>query len=518
MVFAICFLVYHFIFRKSKILLTMFFSVQFIYIIVNLSYFLYFNRILYVDYFLLMFDEGFGAVTDAGIPIFKEQLFAFIDIPFFLLALIFVNSKNIWLKRKKLTYTFAVSVIILMNFYHIMNGYSLRIIEGRLYFFNKYRGVNTYVLDRSFTVEKIIKGAGLLTLQLTNVIKNEDFSKNIEYSNIKISSQGADKKFSVIAVQMESVDSNIIGMKHNGNLIAPFLTSLSENNVFYPYCMSYHLGGATSDSEIAVLNSVHPLVRYAVIKLQKYAYPNSIVHQFSKNNFESYAFHGNVGTYFNRKFAFSEMGFDEFFDIKKMKLKEEGGWGAADKDVFTYILDKVGNQKNPYYYHVITMSSHAPFYGVKYFFESSEYEDVNDKWTRDFFYSMKYIDMSLEYFITELRKKSPDSYIFLYGDHCPRVNTSYYKEASFVFDDKLFEFVPLIIITPDNKKYKENKFAVSFMDVGVTMLDVSNSKYELLSNGTGLMNYPIKNGTIDNRGSLLDRSFLYNRISKEKLK
>lgn len=45
---------------------------------------------------------------------------------------------------------------------------------------------------------------------------------------------------------------------------------------------------------------MEPLDNYPVMKLNTYSYPNSFIKVLNKNNYTTYAFHNNYGTFFNR--------------------------------------------------------------------------------------------------------------------------------------------------------------------------------------------------------------------------
>jgi phosphoglycerol transferase MdoB-like AlkP superfamily enzyme len=102
------------------------------------------------------------------------------------------------------------------------------------------------------------------------------------------------------------------------------------------------------------------------------------------------AFHGNIGSYYDRNIAYPKMGYEKFYDIKGMGLKEEG-WGAPDSDVFNYAENKMKSLKQPFFTYAITMSSHGPFTNVNNYYNNSNYNDVKDQVSRDYMNSMSYV-------------------------------------------------------------------------------------------------------------------------------
>jgi len=127
---------------------------------------------------------------------------------------------------------------------------------------------------------------------------------------------------------------------------------------------------------------------------------------------------------------------------------------------------------------------------------------------------MNYVDDSIKNFVSKIQAEIPNTYIFIYGDHTPNIQSEEYHQASLINEDKYFEFVPLFIITPDNKKRVENSAVASFLDISPTILKSSNISYSLYSNGTNLLGSRDKLKDIPLKGGFFNRQMLYNSISK----
>jgi lipoteichoic acid synthase len=109
----------------------------------------------------------------------------------------------------------------------------------------------------------------------------------------------------------------------------------------------------------------------------------------------------------------------------------------------------------------------------------------------------------------------PNTYIFIWGDHAPAIDYTEYRQASITNEDKYFEYVPLIIVTPDNKSYKEENAVASFLDISPTILKLSGIKYNLFSDGVNLINPEIENSKIPFKEKLYDSNELFNEINKK---
>jgi len=309
------------------------------------------------------------------------------------------------------------------------------------------------------------------------------------------------------------MDSNIIHHTYKGKYITPYLHALSKNSIYFPYVLSYHKAGGTSDCEFSVLNSIEPLDDFPSMKIAYYTYPNSVVRMLAGASYATHAFHGNTGSYFNRKQAFARMGFTEYHDMEKMGLSHEG-WGAPDDKVFRYAFNLIKTLPQPFFCYIITMTRHGPYTNAAGYYQNNDFDSIRDETARNFFNSMSYVDRTLEEFVSQIRSHFENTYIFIWGDHTPNIENSYYNQSSFHMDGKYFEFVPLIIITPDNAVYFENKHAASFLDFAPTILQISGIAFDFKTDGHALPDSTGEYRKIPYKGTEYDRAFLYEKIAK----
>jgi phosphoglycerol transferase MdoB-like AlkP superfamily enzyme len=423
--------------------------------------------------------EGLGAVSDISILIGPMLLIAILDLPVFILALVKYSKIHIVFNTG---FKFKRIAIIVSCLLIIISVESVN-------FFNK-SSIITFTREYNVMNEiKIVQRYGTLANSIINFALNSPDSmiKKLKYGKL-IESSGKPNaaKPNFVIIQVESMDSNIMETMHNGEYIMPYLHSLSQSNVYYPYTLSYHLAGGTSDSEFSIINDVPPLSDFPAIKILDYSYPNSIIKKLSKASYSTIAFHGNDGSYFSRNYAFPKMGFQEFADIYRMGLNPVV-WGAPDGDVFSYIQTRLKTERKPFLAYAITMSSHGPFISAEAYYKTAKYNDEKNEIGRKYFTSMSYVDQALRKYVEYIRNTYKNTYILIWGDHTPAINFDGYKQASFVEGNNYFEFVPIIILTPDKKMYTENKISASFLDIALTIANASNIPYKLSSDGIDLL-------------------------------
>jgi phosphoglycerol transferase MdoB-like AlkP superfamily enzyme len=318
-----------------------------------------------------------------------------------------------------------------------------------------------------------------------------------------------------VLIQVESMGAFIIDRKYKGAFVMPFLHELSGKCLFFPYTLSYHEGGFTTDCEFSVINSLEPLTDFAANWLKNYGYENSLLKRLVKDDYQTLVFHGNMGSFFNRKVTFKQMGYDKFYDIADMGLKEVS-WGAPDGDVFNFVKTQLPTQHEPFLYHVITMSSHEPFTLVNPYYRNDFFDSITDYHTKGYYISFSYVDSVVSSFVKSIRETNPNCCIFIYGDHAPPTPFSFHKKAVYTYDNRFFEFVPLFVITPDSRIHYETNCAASFLDIAPTVLSLSGIAYHLRTGGENLLKVPLADGPLPFRGGTYMRSELYARIKHQK--
>ena len=497
---------------RSRFLLLLLYAIQVVYTAVTLSYYFVFLSNIHINIISKLYWE-FSAVF--GESLSRETLWAvaisLIDSYFFCL---------LWKKFSGIRDTIARSFKFAL----------LQITAGFLLFMMIITSVNAYEFietgsnpDRYKEIEDYsLHHYGLFAstyLEIYNYRNVKESIHKLNYSRKDSTRNISNKKRtantpSVLLIQVESLDANIIGQKWHGRYIAPFLTRMAENNVYYPYTLSYRSAGGTSDTEIAILNNVQPLRDIPTSTISQYDFPHSIAKVFKNNNFDVLGFHGNVGEYYNRNAAYAQMGFDRFFDQSRMRLKSQG-WGASDDKVFDFVSSYLRKSKTPFFTYIITMSSHEPFKNVYNYYTTDRFNDVTPEKLKDYFISISYVDKAVNRFIDNILEKHPNTYVYLFGDHAPYVlhGKSSYGVAMTEKDHDSLQFVPLIIITPDKRKFKDSTCAATFLDIAPTIILNSKIAYSYEIMGDNLLE-PLNAVSIKYKGKMFDRKELYNAASK----
>lgn len=483
-----------------------FYSIQAAYILANLLYYAYFGNYLHIFHSLRLIREGMEAAGHMPVLGNPHLLITIIDLPVFVYILTLYPQVRLLNVRMRLcrrtVIACCVTALLLFEAQQIISGNTIF-----LYLFKKHAGETP-----------IVANYGTLANNLAHVFKHggeKAAIKGIRYGEPMMRAEESPQKFNFIIIQVEAMDSNIVNAKHKDKYVIPFLNSLANRSIYYPYTLSYHKGGGASDCEIAVINSFEPPGDFPMVKTVGYDYPNSLVRRLLPYSYETIAFHGNRGSYFNRDIAFRKMGFGEFEDIFGMELNVKD-WGAEDRDVFGHVAARLENRREPFLYYIITMSSHLRYMLVRNHYNNNHYDDIADEDVRNHFNSMSYVDLVLEEFISAVEPMLDNTYIFIFGDHSPGIDKETYRQATLFADDRYFEFVPLFIITPEGKKYAETEKAASFLDIAPTILYASGVPFEMMTNGRNLLAVPVPDVLLPFEGKNYSSKYLHEMISSRK--
>jgi lipoteichoic acid synthase len=477
---------------------------QAVYMAVNLSYHLSLMGYLHVSQYIGLFSEAFDLVKHSALPHDARLWFVVADVPLFIAMLVYYGKFSSLNKRYFLKPALLVAAAALM----------MIIVRWDPVKFSPVKAMkDAYSSDIS-----VVREHGLLVFNIADLFNFADTRRHIRSLSYGAEVSAAETTAhhpNIMAIQVESLDAYIIDARYKNRYITPFLHDLSQKSVYYPFVLSYHEAGSTSDCEFSTINSVEPFDDMPSMKLRNYDYPNSVAKRFAARGYRVEAFHGNRGTYFNRTAAFKKMGFHRFHDMLSMGLREVG-WGVPDKAVFDFVKTRLLSRSEPFFYYIITMTSHEPFTLARSYYRNNFFHKIRNETTRDYFDVMSYVDREIQEIVRSVTTNYPNTYLFIYGDHTPVLQKDVYKRASFIADSRIFEFVPLFIVTPDSRVFRENTCAGSFADIAPTMLAASGIPYTLRTNGTDLLKNPLPNTIIPYREMVYSRADLFRKISRDK--
>ena len=206
--------------------------------------------------------------------------------------------------------------------------------------------------------------------------------------------------------------------------MTPFLNKLSTGNQdfrYYPNFFHQTGQGKTSDSEFTMDNSLYGLPQGSAFSLKgdnTFQSLPAIMDQ--KQGYTSSVMHGDYKTFWNRDQIYKHFGIDKFYDATYYDMSQENleNLGLKDREFFKESANYLAKEKQPFYSHLITLTNHYPF-TLAPEDQTIESPQTGDSTVDGYVQTARYLDESLEAFITDLKKKGiyDDSVIMIYGDH-----------------------------------------------------------------------------------------------------
>lgn len=355
------------------------------------------------------------------------------------------------------------------------------------------------LLTRSFDRELLVKNIGTYNYHLYDIyIQSKssaqralaDGSELVEVNNYIRSNQaavnaemfGKYKGRNVIAVSLESLQNFVINNEMNGEVVTPFLNSLTKDKDTFYFDEFYHQTGLgkTSDSEFIFENSLFGLGRGAVFFTHGGNTYNSLANRLNENGYFTNVMHPNNKSFWNRDMMYKSLNIDKFYDVNSYEIGEGEAvnWGMKDIPFMEQSAKHIGEMKQPFYSRLITLTNHYPFYLDEEDKMINEY-DSNSGTLNRYFQTVRYMDEAVKKFFDELKAQGvyDNSIIVMYGDHYGisenhnKAMSMYLdKEEITPYDSALLQSVPLFIHIPGSGEGKKMDEVAGQIDLRPTIL------------------------------------------------
>lgn len=334
--------------------------------------------------------------------------------------------------------------------------------------------------------------------------KNENLPDN-EYAGIS-------KNKNLIVIQVESLESFVLGKEINGKKITPVMDELIQKGLYFPNIYEQVNEGTSSDSDLMVNTSMLPLRRGSTFFRYPNATYNSLPIILRNAGYTSSSIHPDKGSFWNYANALKGgIDFDNFIDYFSFNDDEQIGMGISDRSYFEQVVPMLKNLNSPFFAHTITLTNHGPFDIPQEYRKLGLDEELDKSELGGYFESVHYTDEQIGYFLELLDKEGilDNSLVVIVGDHTGvhkyynhGINQLSQKEAWYLDDGN--PIVPLIIYDKDIKEAKTFETIGGQIDIMPTMLyllGIDKSLYENTALGRNLLNtnrsYAVlTNGTI----------------------
>lgn len=304
----------------------------------------------------------------------------------------------------------------------------------------------------------------------------------------------------LLVIQVESLESFIIGKEVNGQKITPVMDDLISKGLYFPNIYEQVNEGTSSDADLMINTSMFPVRRGSTF----FRYPgntyNSLPNLLEEKNYSTVAIHPDKGSFWNYVNGLTGIGFDKFVDFFSFDENSEMmGLGISDESYFTQVVPMIKELKEPYYAFTVTLTNHGPFDSIpeeKKVLGLDEELDKNEM--GGYFESVKYTDTQIGEFLKKLDREGllDNTVVVIEGDHTgvhKYYNSSVEKLSNKEdwYLDNGHHTVPFIIWSKDmieGKTFDVKGGQVDIMPTLLYLLGVEKEKYINTALGRNLLN------------------------------
>ncbi len=233
---------------------------------------------------------------------------------------------------------------------------------------------------------------------------------------------GIAKGKNIIVIQWESLQDLPVNRKLNGAYITPNLNSLIKESIYFKNGISQIAKGTTSDAEFAFSTSCYPPKFTAAFKSLYDRKFVSLPYLMNQAGYTTATFHTNTASFWNRANMYPALGWEKYYDKSFFGTQNMVRFGAADNVLYSKALPelvKMNKSGKPFLVHLITVTSHNPFY-IPYWMQTTHFGSAIDyTFTGKYLRTISSADRQLGEFLKALKKNKlyDDSLIVVYGDH-----------------------------------------------------------------------------------------------------
>lgn len=427
-------------------------------------------------------------------------------IDFIILAIyVFFTRKSYTNVKRRAPLTFIVMILSSLLFIAYV-PFNLHILKNEDvkngYIFSNYDPTNTaryfspigYHIFDVYNVYKDSKPYELTEEETTQI--NEFFQAKENLEDNKYA--GMLKGKNLIVIQVESLESFIVGKEVNGQKITPVMDELISKGLYFPNIYEQVNEGTSSDSDLMINTSMFPLRRGSTF----FRYPsteyNSLPNLLEEMNYDTIAIHPDKGSFWNYVNGLKGIGFNEFIDYYSFNIDEEIGLGISDESYFRQVVPMLKNLKEPFYAFTVTLTSHGPFDLPKEKRVLNLDGELDKSELGGYFESIKYTDAQIGEFLKQLDKEGllDDTVVVIEGDHTgvhKYYNSSIEKLSNKEdwYLDNGHHTIPFIIWSKDmneGKTFDTIGGQIDIMPSLLYLMGVDNEKYINTAIGRNLLN------------------------------
>jgi phosphoglycerol transferase MdoB-like AlkP superfamily enzyme len=223
----------------------------------------------------------------------------------------------------------------------------------------------------------------------------------------------------LVMVQVESLQTFVIGLEVGGVEITPHLNRWAEEGLWFPNVTDQTGQGRSSDSELATQVSLLPMAGGAAA----FRYANNqftgLAEVLAERGYDTLSAVPFDGTFWNRSRTHQAFGYARSLFVEDFEEGERIGWGLSDRHFLEQAVGRLIAAEPPFAAYLLTLSLHHPFEGFPPHLVELDVGDWRDTPFGNYLHTMRFFDSSLAAFVAGLERAglADNTVIAVWGDH-----------------------------------------------------------------------------------------------------
>lgn len=217
--------------------------------------------------------------------------------------------------------------------------------------------------------------------------------------------------------------------------VMPFLDSLEENTIRGKAVVSI-FGGNTANSEFEFLTgNTMAFLPSGTLPYQFYIEEElfSLPWLLAQQGYETFATHPYLSNGWDRTRVYPLLGFGGYSFQEDYPNENLLRNYVSDQEMYEYLLQMLRDREDaPLFLFGVTMQNHGAYsYEGERFRQTVWLEDYKGYPEAEQYLSLvNYSDQALEYLLTELEAFEEDTVVLFFGDHLPKLESTFYEELN----------------------------------------------------------------------------------------
>jgi len=232
--------------------------------------------------------------------------------------------------------------------------------------------------------------------------------------------KGMLKGKNVIFLQVESLESFVLGERVSGQEITPTLNRLQRNSIHFDQFYEQINQGTSSDGDLLATTSTYPVREGSTFyRYPTNSFPASLPKLFESQGYTAISSHPEPAGNWNWVEAHHNIGYKISWDLPKFDASEKIGLGLSDRSYLNQLAAKIKDQPSPFLLHFVTLTNHGPFDLPAKERMLKLDPDFDATILGDYFQSVNYTDKQIGAFLDTLDREGilTNSVVVIYGDH-----------------------------------------------------------------------------------------------------